>query len=147
MGKEKHKLTCLKNKAQLFSWLYISCQTRDGNLDEFFLHENQACPPALSDEWSRKLGEKSNLLTCFQEITDERSEASPTTSLVIDGAAFVQMLKPTACMNFRDYAQEIFSPYMSTRFQSSSRLNLVWDIYIADSLTASARAKCGKGVR
>ena len=43
---------------------------------------------------------KSDLLTCFQEITDERSDAPPITSLVIDGAAIVQMLKPTACKNF-----------------------------------------------
>ena len=35
---------------------------------------------------------------------------------------------------------------MSTRLQSSSRLDLVWDTYIADSLKASARAKRGKGV-
>ena len=147
VSKEKHKLTCLKNNAQLFSRLYISCQTRDGNLDEFFRHENQACPPALSDGWSLRLGTKSDLLTCFQEIADERSEAPPTTSLVIDGAAIVQMLKPTACKNFREYAQEIFIPYMSTRFQSSSRLDLVWDTYRADSLKASARAKRGKGVR
>jgi len=52
-----------------------------------------------------------------------------------------------ACKNFREYAQEIFIPYMSTRLQSSSRLDLVWDTYIADSLKASARAKRGKGVR
>ena len=90
---------------------------------------------------------KSDILTCFQEIADERSEAPPTTSLIIDGAAIVQMLKPTACKNFREYAQEIFIPYMSTRFLSSSRLDLVWDTYRADSLEASARAKRGKGVR
>ena len=147
VSKEKHKLTCFKNNVQLFTWLYISCQTRDGNLDEFFRHENQACPPALSDGWSLRLGTKSDLLACFQEIADERSEAPPTTSLVIDGAAIVQMLKPTACKNFREYAQEIFIPYMSTRFQSSSRQDLVWDTYRADSLKASARVKRGKGVR
>jgi len=24
--------------------LYIGCQNRDGNLEKFFKHENQACP-------------------------------------------------------------------------------------------------------
>ncbi|KAG1676904.1 hypothetical protein GQR58_014091 [Nymphon striatum] len=149
VSKEKHKLTSLKNNAKLFSWLYISCQTKDGNLDDFFRHENKACPPALSDGWSLHLGTKSNLLTCFEEIADARSEAptTTTTSIVIDGAAIVQMLKPAACKNFREYAQKIFIPYMSTRFQYSSHLDLVWDTYRADSLKASARAKRGKGVR
>ena len=126
--------------------LYISCQTRAGHLDEFFGHENQACPPALCDGGKLCLGTKSDLLTCFEEISDVRSGAPTTTSIVLDGAANVQMLKPATCKNFREYAQQIFIPYMSTRLQSSSRLDLVWDIYTADSLKANKRAKCGKEV-
>ncbi|KAG1679198.1 putative RNA polymerase II subunit B1 CTD phosphatase RPAP2 [Nymphon striatum] len=87
------------------------------------------------------------LLTCFEDIAYSRSEApTTTTSIVIDGAAIVQMLKPAVCKNFREHAQKIVIPHMSTRFQSSSRLDLVWDTYRADSLKASARAKRGKGV-
>ncbi|KAG1697674.1 hypothetical protein GQR58_005902 [Nymphon striatum] len=118
-----------------------SCQTKDGNLDDFFRHENHACPPALSDGWSLHLGTKSDLLTCFEEIADARSEAPTTTTTI------VQMLKPAVCKNFREYEQQIFIPYMSTKFQCSSRLDLVWDTYRTDSLKASARAKRGKGVR
>ena len=47
-SKGKQQLTSLKGDVQLFSRLYIGCQTRDGNLDEFFRHENQSCPPSLS---------------------------------------------------------------------------------------------------
>ena len=49
MSKEKQKLACLKKNTQLFSRLYLSCQSRNGNLDEFFRYENLTCPPALSD--------------------------------------------------------------------------------------------------
>ena len=59
----------------------------------------------------------------------------------------VQMLKPTPVKNFDEYAQEIFIPYLSTKLQTASRLDLVWDNYIADSPKGSARAKHGKGVR
>ena len=38
----------MKSDMQLFSLLYIGCQTRDGNLDEFFQQENQSCPRSLS---------------------------------------------------------------------------------------------------
>jgi len=146
MSKEKQKLTCLKNNAELFLWLYISCQTRDGHLDEFFHHENQACSPALSDGRSLRLDTESDLLTCLEEKSDVGPWAPTTTSIVLGGAAIVQMLKPAACKNFREYSQEIFIPYVSTRLQSSSRLDLVWDIYTADSLKASKRAKRGKGL-
>ena len=43
------KLQAVRNDCKLFSKLYIGCENRDGNLNEFFSHENQACPPSISD--------------------------------------------------------------------------------------------------
>ena len=63
----------------LFSRLYIECQTRDGNLEEFFRHENQASPPALSDGGNLHLGTKSDLLICLQDLCENQTEA-PVTS-------------------------------------------------------------------
>ena len=48
LGKGKQQLKSPKNDMDLFSRLYIGCQNQDGDLEEFFQHENQACPPALS---------------------------------------------------------------------------------------------------
>jgi len=45
----RRKGASIKNDLALFARLYIGCQNRYGNVDEFFRHENQACPPALSD--------------------------------------------------------------------------------------------------
>ena len=45
----KHKLKSAKSDCQLFARLYIGCQSRGSNLDDFFSHENQACPPSISD--------------------------------------------------------------------------------------------------
>ena len=42
--KTKNEISSLKNDCNLFSRLYISCQTRDGNLERFFQHENQPTP-------------------------------------------------------------------------------------------------------
>jgi len=39
----------LKEDCQLFSKLFISCQSRECDLKEFFKHENQPFPAALSD--------------------------------------------------------------------------------------------------
>ena len=46
--KDKQKVAALKNDCALFSRLYIACQSRDGNLEEFFKHENQSFPPPLA---------------------------------------------------------------------------------------------------
>ena len=41
-SRHKEQLAALKSDCGLFSRLYISCQTRDGDMDNFFSHENQA---------------------------------------------------------------------------------------------------------
>jgi len=144
-SKGRQQLASVKNDRELFARLYIGCQTRDGNLEEFFRHENQAWPPALSDGGILCTGTKNDLLTCLEEVSDAKTETPVTTCIVLDGAAIVQMLKPAEA--FEEYAQQVFILYMSTKLQRVSRLDLVWDTYFADSLKGSTCAKRGQGVR
>jgi hypothetical protein len=44
----KSKLDIVKDDCSLFSRLFISCQTRQLDLEEFFSQENQTTPPSLS---------------------------------------------------------------------------------------------------
>ena len=88
----------------------------------------------LVEVGSLRLGTKMDLFTCLKVISNA------TTSIVLDGAVIVQMLKLAAVKNFDEYAQDIFIPYLSTKLQTVSHLDLVWDSYIADSLKGSARA-------
>ncbi|KAG7178201.1 hypothetical protein Hamer_G004002 [Homarus americanus] len=145
-SKGKEQLASLKHDVSLFSWLYIGCQTRDGNLEEFFRHKNQACPPTLSDGGSIHLYTKSDLLACLGDLSVAQTEAPPATSVVLGAAAVLQMLKPAAARNFEEYAQEVFIPYKSTKLQTASRHDLVFERYVADSLKCTARAKRGQGV-
>lgn len=145
--KGKQQVKSLKNDVALFARLYISCQTRDGNLEEFFRHENQQCPPALSDGGRLYLGSKSDLLVCLEGHAEPQSEAPTVTAVVLDGAVIVQMLKPGTANTFEEYAQQVFIPYVVQQLQHVSRLDLVWDSYRADSLKASTREQRGKGVR
>jgi len=72
-SKGKQQLTSLKCDVQLFSRLYIACQTRDGDLEGFFCHENQACPPSLSVAGKLYLGAKSDLLACLEDLSEAQS--------------------------------------------------------------------------
>jgi len=42
------QLSMLKSNCSLFSRLYTTSLVWRSDLDEFFMHENQACPPALT---------------------------------------------------------------------------------------------------
>ena len=81
---------------ELFSRLYIACQSRDGNLDDFFKHENHPYPPSLSVNGDLRYGTKSDLLDCLccnaQNTTDLSNIAAE--AVIFDGAVVVQMLQP-----------------------------------------------------
>ena len=62
------QLSTLKNTWSLFSRLYIASQVHNGDLDEFFKHENLACPPAIWHMGVLRGGTKSDLLSCLQDI-------------------------------------------------------------------------------
>ena len=145
--KGTQKIASLINDVGLFSRMYISCQTREGNLDQFFRHENNSYPPSLSDNGSLRIGTKSDLLHCLDEFSATRQDAPAATCVILDGAAIIQMLKPTAVNNFGDYANQIFIPYLKYKLRDATRLDLVWDIYREDSLKSMARLKRGEGVR
>jgi len=90
------------------------------NLEEFFQHENQACPPALSDGGGIRLGVKSDLLTCLEELSQPKSEVPPTSCIVLDRAVIVQMLKPATIKIFNEYAQQVFVPDILSKLQQAT---------------------------
>jgi len=145
--KDKQKVASLKSDVQLFSRLYIACQTREGNLDDFFRHENQPFPPSLSQAGKLRTGTKSDLLQCFEEIAPASTQAPEVTCVILDGAAIVQMLKPGTAKTFGEYAKEVFIPFVLSQYKSATRLDLVWDRYLPESLKSMTREKRGRGVR
>ena len=138
VSKGKLQVASLKCDVELFSRLYIGCQTREGNLEEFFRHENQVYPPALCDDGKLHLGTKSDL-TCLIDQSECQSYTPVITSVIIDGAVVVQMLKPEAVKNFDEYASQIFIPYILSQFENASRVDLIWDRYLEDTLKSTAR--------
>ena len=145
-SKEKMKLQSVKTDCQLFSKLYIGYQSRDGDLDEFFLHENQGSPPSLSDCGRIRSGTKCDLIHCMDKLGCSVESPKPTV-LILDGAVCVQMLKPQFCKTFQEYSEKVFLPYITKSLENVQRVDLVWDEYIPNSLKACTREKRGTGAR
>ena len=90
--KKKQQIAGLKSNCNLFSQLYIASQFRDGDLEDFFSHENQPWPPSLSEHGKLRLPtKKSDLLKC---INMETTAEPPSTFdvKVMDGPAIVHAL-------------------------------------------------------
>ena len=139
----------LKVDRDLMSRLYISCQSRAMNLDDFFMHENHPYPPSLSDHGKLRTNSKSDLVDCLEDFTTPVPDPPAVDAIILDGAAVVHLLDPRTARTFKDYADTVFLPYIDTQLQrhEAQRIDLVWDTYIPDSLKSSTRQRRGKGIR
>jgi len=76
----------LKNDKALFSRLYIASQTREGDVDEFFWHENQSTPPSLATGGQMRQGDKHSLLDCLEgNVTNSHGTSLDVDCKVLDG--------------------------------------------------------------
>ena len=147
VSKKQAQVSALKDDCLLFSRLNISCQTREGDLEEFFRHENQPWPPSLSQHGQLRQGNKAELVRCLQGTTEASAESPQVDVKVFDGAVVVQMLHPKTARTFQEYTQTVFLPYIQAQLQSSQRLDIVWDTYQPDSLKTATRENRGSGAR
>ena len=133
-SKATHIITSLKSDCALFSRLYITCQTQDGHLDNFFKHENHAYPPSLSQLGKLQFGTKADLTDCLEKLCTSKGEAPVIDVIILDGAAIINMLKPVGAKTFQDYAMLVFLPYIKAQLARVTRVDIIWDVYIPDSL-------------
>ena len=130
------KLREFKTDCNLFSHLFIACQSREGDLDEFFRHENHPYPPSLSLGGYLRLGTKSDLLKCLTSLADacltQDIACLSVDSYVLDSAVIVQMLRPVGCKTFDDYKNKISMPHIMSLLKKCNRVDIVFDVYKSD---------------
>ncbi len=139
MSKTKSKILASKNDASLFSRLYIACQIRNSDLDEFFCHENQPYPPALSDCGGLHFCCKSDLLTCLEVHQPSVQTVPPVEGIILDGSAVVNMLKPGKQANFGEYVSSVFMPFIHSQLSKTQRVDVVFDRYETASIKGLTR--------
>ena len=86
------KQNALNDDYYLFTRLFISSQSRECDLLEFFHYENQSFPVALSDVGKLHSRQKSLLASILEAkiaVLDARPEAS---AIIVDGSALINAL-------------------------------------------------------
>ena len=148
-SKAEQKVKMAKIDVALFSRLFISCQVRQGDLEQFFAYENQSFPPSLSEKGNLRPGKsKSDVIdSILQTPHGEISECPPVEVKIFDGPALVNMLPPSNCKTFLNYSGEVFVPYLESQSRLVARVDLVWDRYFDDSLKGTSRSNRGVGIR
>ena len=143
------QVTSFKQDCSLYASLYVACQTRECDLDEFFSHENHSYPPSLSQYGRVRQTAKSDCIKIFSKYAEVRYQEPDITALVIDGAALVQMLPPRKSTTFGDYCRHEFFSKLHSKIKQSSleRIDVVFNVYREKSIKALTRGKRGTGAR
>lgn len=139
-------MAAIKSDRSQFSRLYIANQQREGDLEEFFRHENLQYPPSLSEFGNLRLAKKSDLLPCLEVYSQ------PDLPKSFDSKVFLwdRGSSCTTCLGrstFAEYADKVFVRYLSSQLLSCSRIDVVWDEYRPESLKEAVREKRGSGAR
>ena len=95
-------------------------------MEDFFRHENQACPPSLSNCGKLRLpGSKSDVVDCLAAHSQPQVHAPESIDvIIIDGPAVVNMIKPSNSANtFAEYASLCFIPYIESQLQQREQIS------------------------
>ena len=115
-------------------------QHRESDMNKFFSHENHPCLSSLSDQGKLCFGKKSDLLEVL--VHDIHSEPPDTVhARLLDGAAVVHLLPTVNVATFDDCADKILLPHISKQLENCTQVDIVWNIYIPNSIKESTREK------
>ena len=129
-----------KADCQLFSKLFISCQSRECDLKKFFCHENQSHSATLSDDGKLHTCQKPHLTTILESLL-----TTPETGPDFDTLSLVNSLPPRSSETFEEYAVLLHTiQAYSTKYK---RTDIVFDVYQPPSLKKETRLMRGRGVR
>ena len=121
ISKASFKMAAVTSDHYLFSRLYIASQQRDGDLEEFFKHENQPYPRSLSEFGNLRFGKMSDLISCVNKETPPFPPPPPASYNVkgLDGAAIVHGLPVSFVTTFSEYAASKFLPFLENHWKST----------------------------
>ena len=97
----------VKQDRALFANLFIVCQSRQLDLNDFFKYENQQFPPVLSNHGEQYCTQKADLISAMEELVETEQDQPQADQLLVDGSALVYSVRPTKD-TFQEYAEVNF---------------------------------------
>ena len=108
----------------------------------------------MSADGDLYLGQTVDLLGLLETVPDNADNTANNhvicDGLIIDGAALVSILQPgKELKTFDKYYSNTFTPHLTKQVTTvnATRVGVVWDIYIQDSLKEQTLQKQGTGVK
>ena len=130
----------------MFSDLYIASQSRAGDLDHFFAHENRAFPVSPSEYGKLRGGTKSDFFDCLESIEKPTYIKPKIDAVIINGPALVQMNHPESSLKILGSYWEVQLVNRVNSFRLNAvRIDIAFDVYQESSLKNDTCESRGSG--
>ena len=91
--------------------LLISCQSQNGDLPVFLLHENQNCPPSISQKGMLHSAVKSQLLDILEQGTYKAYIQQNADTVIMDDTTLINAYASRGVKRSDGYAPEVVVPH------------------------------------
>ena len=122
ISSSKTKFQSMKDDCQLFSRLFIACQSGQCDLKEFFMHENQSAPPSLSQNSCLNIGKNADRMTVLKSDTNLPGTDPKADAFIIDGAALINEKPPGAARTLMIMPQVLLYLHSSSTLDNTTEL-------------------------
>ena len=142
----KSEVSLIKNQQARTTQILLAANSGRIINDYVFSHESSTLPPSLTRKGSLHHGNKSEILDCIVHA-DLDNQRPVTTDAVLYSAVLIKLLCPGSSMTIRDYATDVFEPYILSCFERNNKVDIVWDVYYKMNLKSGTREQRGSGAR
>ena len=94
-----------------------------------------------------RFSKKSDLLPLLSQNDFGNTPENYFDIIALDGGALVHLLSTANINTFDQYADDVVIPHILKQLERCTRVDIVWDTYVFDSIKASTREKRGRGIR
>lgn len=139
------KLAGANADSNLFCKLYIACESRKGDIDEFFNHENNRNPPSISEfgKLRQLSGDSDDIIKCLYPSNTLENLASNVeinaTVLVLNASSLALDLAPKNMMTVKEYSDTVFNKFIDSKSEIYSRIDIVFEYNQENSLIKLAQ--------
>ena len=127
--KSKQTIVSLQAERRLYAGWYKAWKTWDGDLDNFFVHENHLHPPSISENGKlQKCLTKSDFLVCLNGLSEPIYDPPNVEMKVIDGAAFVNMNLARKSNTCGEYCDMELKAKVLRIADGLQRVDIVWHL-------------------
>ena len=125
----------------MFWQLYIVKQRRNGDLEDFFRHENSSS--LTKGGMMRPCGNMWNLMQHLEPLCEVTCSNPCVQAHIIEGSVMVHQVRPSGFVQtFGSYANDVIIPHLNDTLKGVERFDAVWDVYKTNSLKKKTKEKC-----